>query len=136
MNLIELADTLPNGFHDTQVQSFEMDYVGRILRFRLDVWIGEMEDEARRELYRLADLTLQEVAYLVIEPPGTGAAWQKAGEVRVDVGPGHPSKSSYLVPEAPPGTLASWFFLDDLNCFLYCAAATAELQWIGEERVR
>ena len=136
MNLIELADTLPNGFHDAEVHSFEMDYVGRVLRFRLEVWIGQMEDEARRELYRLADLTLQEVAYLAIEPPGPGAEWREAGVVCVDVGPGQPAKAAFLVPEAPPGTTAAWFFLLDLNCFLHCAAATAKLQWVGEEHVR
>ena len=46
-----------------------MDYVHRTLRFDLVVWIGNMDDSRRRELYRTARLTLDDLAFLVIEPP-------------------------------------------------------------------
>jgi len=40
--------------------------VMRELRFDLVVWVGDMDDSRRRELYRPARLTLDDVAFLVI----------------------------------------------------------------------
>jgi len=67
MTFEETAAALPNGFHDAELQHFEMDYVHRKLRFDLVVWIGDMDDSRRRELYRPARLTLDDVAFLVID---------------------------------------------------------------------
>jgi hypothetical protein len=55
--------------HAVRSRVAEMDYVHRTLRFDLLVWIGDMDDSRRRELYRQARLTLDDVAFLVIEPP-------------------------------------------------------------------
>ena len=44
MTFEEVAALLPNGFHDAELQRFEMDYVHRTLRFDLVVWIGNMDD--------------------------------------------------------------------------------------------
>ena len=136
MNLTDLASTLPNGFHDAEVQSFEMDYVHRVLRFRMDVWTSGVEDVGRRELYRPAVLSLREVAYLAIEVPDEKYPWREAGPVSIDVGSGCPAKSAFMPPEVPPNITKSWFFIVDFNCFLHCGAAEAQLEWVGEERVR
>lgn len=63
MTFDEVAASLPNGFHDAELQRFEMDYVHRTLRFDLVVWIGSMDDSQRRELYRPARVTLDDVAF-------------------------------------------------------------------------
>jgi hypothetical protein len=67
MTFDEVASSRPNGFHDAELQRFEMDNVHRTLRFDLVVWIGNMDDSRRRELYRPARLTVDDVAFLVIE---------------------------------------------------------------------
>ena len=90
MTFEEIAASLPNGFHDAELQRFEMDYVHRTLRFDLVVWIGDMDDSRRRELYRPARLTLDDVAFLVIEPPDVNYPWLKAGRIRIDAGEGQP----------------------------------------------
>jgi hypothetical protein len=136
MNLIALSNTLPNGFHDAEVQSFEMDYVSRDLRFLLDVWIGDIAGAGGGEVYRSGILTLHGVAYLVVEPPDPKYAWLEECAIRIDTGPGRTEKASVALPEAPPGTVASWFYLSNFNSFLHCAAAEAELDWTGEARVR
>src|SRR4029450_6602830 len=81
-----------------------MDYVHRTLRFDLLVWIGDMDDPRRRELYRQARLTFDDVAFLVIEPPDVNYPWLKAGRVRIDAGEGQPPQSSSTLPVAPAGT--------------------------------
>lgn len=41
MTFQEIAASLPNGFHDAELQRFDIDYVQRRMQFDLVVWIGE-----------------------------------------------------------------------------------------------
>lgn len=133
MTFEETAAALPNGFHDAELQHFEMDYVHRKLRFDLVVWVGDMDDSRRRELYRPARLTLDDVAFLVIEPPDVNYPWLKAGRIRIDAGEGQPPQSSSTLPVAPPGTRTTWIYLGALNTFLLFSAGNASLEWTGPE---
>jgi hypothetical protein len=136
MTFKEVAVSLPNGFHDAELQRFEMDHVHGTLRFDLLVWIGDMDDPRRRELYRQARLTLDDVAFLVIEPPDVNYPWLKAGRVRIDAGEGQPSQSSSTLPVAPAGTRTTWMYLRELNTFLFFSAGNASLEWTGPEENR
>ena len=62
MTFEEAAASLPNGFHDAELHSFGMEYVQRKLQFDLVVWIGDMDDSRRREIYRPARLTVDDVS--------------------------------------------------------------------------
>ncbi len=132
MTFEEVAASLPHGFHDAQLRRFEMDYVHRKLTFDLDVWIGGMNARVR-ELYRPARLTLENVAFLVIEPPHPDYPWDEPGEIRIDAGVGQPSQSSAKLPDAPVGASVAWMYLEDLNTFLVFAAASASIDWTGPE---
>ncbi|MGH9423339.1 MAG: hypothetical protein ACRD3J_25420 [Thermoanaerobaculia bacterium] len=136
MTFNEVAASLPNGFHDAELQRFEMDYVHRTLRFDLVVWIGKMDDSRRRELYRPARLTLDDVAFLVIEPPDVNYPWLKAGRIAIDAGEGQPPESSTGLPAAPAGARTAWMYLGDLNRFLLFCAGSASLEWTGPEENR
>jgi hypothetical protein len=133
MTFDEVAASLPNGFHDAELQRFEMDYVHRTLQFDLVVWIGNMDDSRRRELYRPARLRLDHVAFLVIEPPDVTYPWLKAGSIRIDAGEGQPPQSSSTLPVAPAGARTTWIYLEELNTFLLFAAGNASLEWTGPE---
>ena len=133
MTFKEVAALLPNGFHDAELQRFEMDYVHRTLRFDLLEWIGDMDDSRRRELYRQARLTLDDVAFLVIEPPDITYPWLKAGRIRIDAGEGQPPQSSSPLPVAPAGTRTTWIYLKELNTFLLFSAGNASLEWTGPQ---
>jgi len=55
MTIFEVANGLPNGLHDAEVQSIRIDYLKRTVEFELDVWTGTMADAAStREMYRRA----------------------------------------------------------------------------------
>ena len=133
MTFEETAAALPNGFHDAELQHFEMDYVHRTLRFDLVVWVGDMDDPRRRELYRPARVTLDDVAFLVIEPPDVNYSWLKAGRIRIDAGEGQPPQSSSTLPVAPAGIRTTWIHLEELNTFLLFSAGNASLEWTGPE---
>src|SRR3977135_1667872 len=115
MTFEEVAASLPNGFHDAELQRFEMDYVHRTLRFDLIVWIGDMMDSRRRELYRPAHLTLDDVALVVIDAPDVKYPSINAGALRIDAGEGQPPQSSSTLPVAPAGTRTTWMYLGELN---------------------
>lgn len=136
MNLDELAQTLPNGFHDAELSVFTMDYTTRTLRLDLDIWTGAFDEPGRREAYRPARVTLRNVAYLAIEPPDTNYPWLKPGAIRTDAGLGSPTQSAYAMPEAPAGSFRAYFYLGALNSFLQVAAERATLNWTGDERCR
>ena len=136
MTFDEVAATLPNGFHDAELQRFEMDYVHRKLQFDLVVWIGDRDDSRCRELYRPGRLTLDDVAFLVIEPPDINYPWLKPGCIRIDAGEGQPHQSSSPLPVAPAGTRTTWIYLEELNRFLLFSAGNASLEWAGPEEDR
>ncbi len=136
MTFQQLIQSLPNGFHDAELQRFEMDYVQRQLRFDLDVWVGDMDDVQARETYRPARLTLDQVAYLVIESPDESYPWGEPGGVTIDAGEGTPKRCTGSPPDAPEGTSAGWMYLEDLNRFLLFAAGAASLEWLGSEENR
>ena len=97
------------------------------------MWIGDMDDYRRRELYRPARLTLDDVAFLVIEPPDVNYPWLKAGRIRIDAGEGQPPRSSSILPVAPAGSRTTWMYLGELNTFLLFSAGNAALEWTGLE---
>ena len=113
-----------------------MDYVHRQLQFDLRIWIGRMDDQRRRELYRPAQLTISDVAFLVLEPPDRGYPRLESGPIRIDAGEGQPSQSSSVLPSCPSGTSAVWMYLEALNGFLLFAAGSAALEWTGPEERR
>lgn len=136
MNFNELALTLPNGFHDSELKRFVMDYFHRTLELDLDVWVGDMRAVAKREIYRPARVTLVKVAFLVVEPPDARYAWLGPGRIRVDSGEGFPLTSSSIIPSPPAGISTTYIYLGELNSFLHFAAAEALLEWIGPEQDR
>ncbi len=136
MNFQELTRTLPNGFHDSELRNFEMDYVHRRLHLDLDVWIGEMKNADKREFYRPARLSLDKVAFLIIEPPDTTYDWLDPGSIPIDTGEGCPKQSSCSVPPIPAGSFSAYFYLGELNSFLHVAAERASLEWTGLEEDR
>ena len=95
--------------------------------------IGDMDDSRRRELYRPARLILDDVAFLVIEPPDVNYLWLKAGPIRIDAGEGQPPQSSSTLPVAPAGIRTTWIYLEELNTFLLFSAGNASLEWTGPE---
>jgi hypothetical protein len=136
MTFQEVAVSLPNGFHDAELQRFEMDYVQRLLQFDLVVWIGDMDDKRRRELYRPARVTFESVGFLVIEPPDTSSPWLKPGRIKIDAGDGQPPQSVSALPNAPAGTSIMWLYLGEVNRFLLFSAGNASLEWTGPEENR
>jgi hypothetical protein len=113
-----------------------MDYVQRRLQFDLTLWVGDMDDSRSREIYRPARLTVEDMTFLVLEPPDGRYPWTKAGRIRIDAGIGQPKESSSVLPPMPSGTLPAWIYLEGSNAFLLFSGGKASLEWAGPEEAR
>jgi len=134
VQLIEIENSLPNGFHDAILESVEVDYVFRRVEIKLRLWTGDPDasNESEKEAYREAHLELLGLVYFVIEGPDpkskypeTKGLWIDGGEVKSNSVPTMPSP----IEQVPPGTFKYWFFVRDWNSFIHFAAQDARLQW-------
>jgi hypothetical protein len=136
MDLLVLVKSLPNGLHDSELRGLAMDYAAGRMALDIDLWVGDLDDRSRREAYRSARLTLEDVAFLAIDPPSPPDLWLDPDSIRMDVSFTHPPKSETRVPEPPQGSFRAHFFLDSVNTFVHVIARSAALEWRGEERTR
>jgi hypothetical protein len=125
MTIFEIADQLPNGFHDAEIETIYIDYPNRVVEIRLNVWIGTMDDpESTRETYRKATLTLTGVWYCAMDSPDEGYPYAAAEGLTVDL-----AEPTLFVPKQ--ATFACRFWVDQWNAFIHLAAASADLAWEG-----
>jgi hypothetical protein len=133
--LRELAEQLPNGFHDMYVERMALDFTRRIAAFDVEVWVGEMSAGPElREATRNGELILEGLLFCVFEPPDVRYPHSKYAEAKplwlvdlCDVDPALP-----LPRNLPPGAFVERFFVDQWNAFITVAATNAILRWRPE----
>jgi hypothetical protein len=137
MQLVEIENSLPNGFHDAFLESVDVDYRSRRALIKLRLCIGDPDAaiQSEREAYKGAALELLNLVYLVIEGPDprskyaeANRLWIDGGEVKRDSAPAAPVP----VEQLPSDAFAYWFFVRDWNSFIHVAARDARLQWYSE----
>jgi hypothetical protein len=70
MTLDELDHTLPNGFHDAEIISFEIDYVRGTASFHFNLLVGWSDDPIpERDAYQEAKLVVRGLCFCSIDPP-------------------------------------------------------------------
>jgi hypothetical protein len=140
MTLEELNQSLPNGFHDAQVYSIELDYRSGTAKLHLALWVGSMDDpQPQREAYQEATVTVTGLCFCSIDPPDPTYPFLPHGKY-IDVS-GDPAKSDHLpsLPELaarlPSGTWCYRFFVSDWNRFIHIAGSNAAITFIGEKQI-
>jgi hypothetical protein len=133
MKLDELAQALPNGFHDSRLASIRIDYDRRELTLDIEVWIGEMDadDLASRETYRPAVLTLYGLEFCAIEPPDPSSR-HLGRELTIDTGDLKslpPLATANLPVPVSDTAFTNWIFVSQWNAFIYVSANEARLDW-------
>ena len=64
MTLEELDNSLPNGFHDAEIFSFEVNYVEAIAKFHVNLLTGSPDDpEPERQAYQEAFLDVSGLCF-------------------------------------------------------------------------
>ncbi len=134
MQLKEIESSLPNGFHDALLKSFNIDFALRKLSLTLRLCTGDPDavTQDERESYKEAELVLSGFVYLVVDPPDQKYNFQDTKELWIDAGESKPGISPPLpipIEKLPNGTFAYWFFIRDWNSFIHVAAQGANLHW-------
>lgn len=133
MTLEDLAQTLPNGFHDSMVRSIFVDYAQRQVTMQLAVWIGDMDgDEVARELRREGSLVLEGLQFMSMDAPDARYPFAKGDTLWVDLC--SPNTAALLAGKQciASGGFVSAFFVNEWNSFIHVAARAARLEWTTE----
>jgi len=131
MDIFELADTLPNGFHDARLNNFAISWVDRVAHLSLDVWIGDANGPKHLlESYRACTLTLTEVEYVVMDPPDPRYPYRAREPVTIDLASAQPS---FLQPPASGTPFRLW--VGHWNGFIHLTCVAALLTWAGDPYV-
>jgi hypothetical protein len=127
MTIEEIAQSLPNGFHDSSIKSVHLNYEQRTAEMDLVLWVAGAEDEDS-ELYQRATLFISDLVYFVIEPPGPPNVAHAANSL-VDGGASELERAAYPLPKPlPSGVFTYWFFVSIWNSFIHIAASSAEIK--------
>jgi hypothetical protein len=127
----ELADTLPNGFHDAQVSRVELNYAEAEAKIHLILWTSGdyVTGVSNSEEYCSAILILTGLQYFVIAPPKYGRYYDEC--LNIDMGDdAEPPLDSKLLA---PGAFQNWFFVSEWNSLLQVSATGATLTWTDSE---
>lgn len=131
MNIFEIAQNLPNGFHDAELTSLSIDYIDRTATLNVALWLGALEDQAQRETYRSAVMRLSGVTYCVMDRPDPEYPFAASGSLRIDLADADPSMAIARAPEVPFRLwVAQW------NGFIHLCATEADLEWLSPPEVR
>lgn len=138
MTLEELDQTLPNGFHDMEIRSIELDYTAGIAKLSVRLLIGWPEDpEPQCQEYQDAVLTMSGMCFCSIDPPDPKYPFLPDGGLLLSTGdpakPDHLPSLVELSSSFPEGVWCYRFFVDDWNAFIHVAARDAQVTWIGQK---
>ena len=132
MTLTELEATLPNGLHDAYLHSVTIDYVARVARFTVDVWVGtvDLPGQGDRERERRAELRFTGLVYCSIDPPDLRPQYRSA----LEAGPVALMQSNPVDPRSPlpEDAFEARLFVSDWNAFITIAALDVSLRWTDE----
>jgi hypothetical protein len=132
MTLEELENTLPNGLHDSEIGSIEIDYIQRSAAVKLSVFVGELNAPPEsHEAYREASLVISGLQYLTIEPPHENCPFAESKALWIDACDMSKNLNSNLLASLPKGSFVRSFFVNQWNSFVHLAGIAAELIWNG-----
>jgi hypothetical protein len=134
----KIEASLPNGFHDAELQKLVIDYVAMEVQVTLDVWIGLMGDSELRESYRKAVLTLSGLIFWISEAPSFDYPYDLSGGINIDSGSiaDLEEASKDHLPPIPSDAFGNYFYVNDWNSLIFFAEKDASLTWIGDRTVR
>lgn len=138
MTLAQIDETLPNGFHDAEIEQLMWNFQTNSAVLDIDFWVAT--DKKEREKRRLGRVELQGILFVVVDPPQPRELdpkpYHPSGTLQIDgvltnesVFPNLPKLKSAL----PPGTEIFSFYVINWNSFIHIAAAAAELIWAVEK---
>lgn len=139
MTLGDAEEKLPNGLHDANLLQFSVDYKTRTAQFEFNAWVGDVssKDDAVRQKYQRATLSIRGLRFLILEKPDPGYTFQSGiptiggfsgwgGEYAP------PAEIRKLVEQLPGTAFYEATFVQNWNSFIHIAADEAEIRLVHE----
>ncbi len=126
MTFAELSNTLPNGFHDAEINSITIDFSGSLIRMDLTLDFSPVGRTEQSE-YRRAQVIARGVHTFVLG--SLDGVESLNGPLDTS---GHEARDENVPDDLKAlgkGHLLYSFFVDDWNRCIYIAAEEAELVW-------
>jgi hypothetical protein len=138
MTLDEIENLAPNGFHNAQLLSIELDYRNARAKLDLKLLAAWPEDpEPEREAYQEATLAITGSCFCSIDPPHADSPFLPDGKPIWLAGHAADANDLPTLPDlmrkVPEGAWSYQFYVNDWQSFIHIAARDAELTWIGEK---
>ena len=138
MTLDQLDHSLPNGFHDAEIFSIELDYIAGTATFHLNLLVGWPDDpEPEREARQDATLIVSGLCFCSIDPPNSKYPFLPDGKPILMSGANPKNDAPPFVPDLvakfPAGSWCYHFFVDDWNASINIAGRDAAVRWVGEK---
>jgi hypothetical protein len=142
MTLADIEATLPNGFHDAEVEEFVWNFRTNSASFTIVLWVAEDGDESL-EVYREGRLDLKGVIFIMIDPPyprelDPRRYRSSSGTLRIDgvettesILPNLATLTETVSPDVSPYS----FYVENWNSYIHIAAKDASLVWIGQREI-
>jgi hypothetical protein len=125
VTIFQLAEQLPNGFHDSKVASIRIDYVARVVTMEVEVWVGTMDDpEETRETYRRGILTIRGFRYCAMDVPDKTYPYDEDA-LTIDL-------ADATAFHSPGAAFSCRMWVNEWNGFIHLSAESAELSWIAD----
>ena len=143
MTLEQLADSLPNGFHDAEVEELVWNFRTNSASFSMTLWVPE-EISENPETYRAGQLEVKDIVFIAIDPPFPSDLGPKPYKAKpetlsidgmttnADIFP----NLSVLRQKIPADVEIYSLYVANWNSFIHIAAKEACLTWLGEREVR
>ena len=136
MTLKEVEQSLPNGFHDAEIEKLSLDYGSGTLSMSMKIWVGTMGTVDQEE-YRSAEMRVNKLAWCSIQPPDPTYPFALNGNplnVQGDDGLGHCEELTPLVRQLPVGVSFYRFFVEEWNSFICIAGSDVKLRWTAANK--
>jgi len=133
MTFEELERSLPNGLHDSRVSRIAIDYEQRTLTLDIDVWVGDINREAReqRETYKRGRVLISGLFFTAMEAPDPRYPFSTATGLTVDGCDMSKNLSTELMSSLPADTFFRSLWVNEWNAFIHVAAKNADLTWLN-----
>lgn len=123
-------------FHDSILYNIDVDYKGRVAKFRIDMLVGNPleKNPDKRVIYAQGVLEFNDLIFCVIEPPDPNCNFIETEGLWMDEGPiadlNGKHLTSDLLNQIPEDAIARYFFIEDWNSFIHVASGSVNFEWI------
>jgi hypothetical protein len=126
-----ITEKMPNGFHDSILFSFRVDYVKKEAEFIFGADVSDAELDNGESVYRHCRLILRGLYFLSVEPQLSFDKLTSEEGLWSDVGPLEKERLAKVHPFGlPRDVFANWIYSHETNAFIYIAARNVDFEWL------